>query len=261
MTWSLDSQQASWSNELGKLQLTLAAPELGARVLLAASNTETKEIWGALHSQIVPSPATVEEAYVRGSDLVVNYAEHPETRLTTSLVWRALPLTELAASRRLSSVRALWFELVVATRTSTLGVQPQAEVISVWPVEANRAPEPVAASNSNLLSNHHPLTILSSVESNEPAALASIAGSSGQALSRLTWVHPSDGSCRWQSSESTATSAHRGTIHQQLNLPLLEKGVIRSARVRWLLCDGSLDPSDFQHIVDVCMNAQLPIST
>lgn len=262
MSWKLASGQATWSCNSGSFELTLDAPDLGARVTPAPSSRDSKEIWGALQGQVISSPGQVEEAYVRGRDLIVHYSEHPETRLTTSLTWRALTISDLPDQiRARCQEEPLFMELVVATRTSTLGAQPVVEVISSWPVDSRLAPESVDAPTETVWSHEHPLALLSSSATGGPAALASVDRSSSSALSRFTWIHPSDGYCRWQAASDSNSAAPRGSVFQPLNLPLLEKGVIRSARVRWLRIGLALEPRDFELIANTCLDAQLPIST
>ncbi|MEZ6108591.1 MAG: hypothetical protein R3B96_21525 [Pirellulaceae bacterium] len=74
---------------------------------------------------------------------------------------------------------------------------------------------------------------------------------------RFTWVHPSDGSVGFESNEA----ANAVTLRHPLNLPLLEKGVIRSARVRWLAVSSSLSDGQLTRLADLCFDAELPIST
>ncbi|MCA9105470.1 MAG: hypothetical protein KDA83_08600 [Planctomycetales bacterium] len=252
MSWHLETHQARWHDSSGGLAIDLTAPELGAMVSFRGGGT--REVWGAVHGQVIGAPAVVDEAYVRGRDLIVHYAENPETQLTTTLSWRVLDANELI---ELKGGDALFVELVVATRTSTLGVEPRAELLSVWPPSSTGEPTALAPPRSTLGSHRHPLTLLDAGEDPPPSAIVVFPARDVGQETRFTWVHPSDGSVGFESNEA----ANAVTLRHPLNLPLLEKGVIRSARVRWLAVSSSLSDGQLTRLADLCFDAELPIST
>ena len=254
MSWNLQGTCARWQSNAGAIELDLAAPELGARVDGREDGHGVQEVWGAVHGQVIGAPAEIAEAYVRGRDLIIDYAENPETQLTTTLMWRVLDAAQVC---RTASSAWLFVELVVATRTSTLGTQPSATIHSIWPIHGQTQRFDISAPRDTLWSGQHPLTLLPDADQAGLCAIAWRSSHGARESTRLSWIHPSDGSIECELHSSTPTVA----LRHPMSLPLLEKGVIRSARVRYFRAPLHLTDVQLRLIADACFDAQLPINT
>lgn len=268
MSWVIEGTSASWNSSAGRLMIDLSAPQLGCRVSppMRPEAAARQEVWGALFGNLIAPVPVIEEAYFRGNDLIVHYAEADETRLSTTLYYRifADPMNLVSPS--------LGLELVIATRTSTLGTQPVAEVRSIWPIQPLDqwvSETPIHSPESPLRSHEldsprsseaHPLTWLSQVSddlgSDESGSVPNWLALLSSGESRFTWIHPSDGAVDLGTSQS-----HRSEVLHSLELQLLEKGVIRSARVRFMHLGEELSIEQLKAIADACFDAALPLST
>lgn len=92
MTWRLSGQSAELQSTRLRLTIDLARPQSG----LSAIVVETTP-WPylfpmqlCLAADSTPSLESVREAYVRGPDLIVDYAERPARDVTPRIVWRDL---------------------------------------------------------------------------------------------------------------------------------------------------------------------------
>ena len=117
MAWSLDNSRATLASNDLTATFKLSDPRSGLREVEFAG-LPLKELRPL---QVTPSPPvgkeTIIDAYVRGSDLVVTYAQLPKRTVRPQLAFRDL-------AGELSDHGAAGAELVVAVQTSLLSSDP-----------------------------------------------------------------------------------------------------------------------------------------
>lgn len=197
----------------------------------------------ALPGEPPEGPEVIVDAYTRGRDLVVTYAQTPRRTVRPQLYWRGTHLATEAGE-------AVGVELIFSMQTSLLESCPQASIVNRLPAGTTRR--------------------LTSVESGDFAAMeqsgAAEAGETGLFLFEPTgaeWgfallIEPND-----LVSASLGGPSERSTLSLQLFPESLEKGVIRRARLAGLWMPPGTQ--DFSQLAVECYTQftrePLPLST
>ena len=243
MSWEIQGHQAigtrSNCSRPERLQADLTCPDQGVLWTIDA----VTESWGALSGNLFSPPAAkIEESYVRGDDLVVHYAESETTKLATTIYRRILePATD---------VDSFAWELVIAVRTSTLGVQPNVSL------SGHCAAAVIQSSISTLqtqsrAADSHPLTWLDAGPISRSSIILKLADGSFRAV----WLHPSDG-------RSSVHHDSSGThVITALDLECLEKGVIRSARIGFESFPAGTTTAQLTAAFERFVESDLPLTT
>jgi hypothetical protein len=225
--WTLEESLATASNPRGGLRVDPLNPQQPLELLSA----QTGIAWSALSLRPQPSHSLqVEEAYVRGSDLIIRYRETAGDLFSFQLNWRLVD----------SGPTAAWgVELWVSIQTSYLDTAPAFELTSVLP----DAPWQ--------LLRHHEL-ITNAEPSEGVAALLAVPHAS---LACAWLIEPGD-QLQFQLHSQPAEAAQRG----QLFGAFLEKGVIRRARMRFLMIESPLAQHQFAELYGDFINSPLPLT-
>ncbi len=181
-------------------------------------------------------PARI-DAYIRGNDLVVTYAEAPPHRLRSQIYWRPIAPSEFAPSHEKQIVAA--FELIVSSNTSLLDADPQSTVRTFLSSIAQITNFQRRDSNQLVAQS---ISLPSSTGEPNPATpVDHTAGNTGCYLARfdstpysyLEMIHPADFCGTRIHSQLAPPSKEPCTlIEHQLFRQRLEKGVILRARIR-----------------------------
>ena len=214
--WTLDSRQARLSAPWGAASLDLNHPELGltdwrlsagrlSAGRLSAQPAPASPLAARLLQAVLPDGPAEErlvEAFVRGDDLIATYREGPD-QVRVQCYWRQL------APPRPGVLGGL--EWIVAVQTLSLDCRPELTVSSTLPAGTTLAASSAGGGTSSWVFR--------------PANVE---------LSYVELVYPAD----WGGSQ--VDSQREATLVSRLRLERLEKGVIRSCRVRgwWVTRDG-----------------------
>lgn len=250
MTWQLNGNIATGQvlladNNWFEVTLDVNRPGPG----IAAMQFGGKQLdgfWQEITGNLFASPPGIDELYVRGSDVVCQYAEHQDSHLTPTIYWSLQPTDDQ---------RAILLDIRIAVQTSTLGTQPETQIQWHWPEGQY---EEFALSESLILQltqeSVQPLPYLDpSVTENYRFALIDFEGAD---LRLLPMVHLSD-----YAGEQFGTLAENYVLNQKLSLPLLEKGVIRTARIRCLIAPRSLSDDELLRQTLEYFQSTLPLAT
>ncbi|WP_145289554.1 hypothetical protein [Pirellulimonas nuda] len=190
--WRLDAGRAVLTQGALRGHIDLGSPEAGARIQMA----DADEI-GVLWRRTNPGDArSLEEAYVRGPDLVAAYAPDARFPFREEFYWRVDD--EPRAAGDPAELSAL-----VSLQTQLLDTSPKVWVQSQW-----RSEESVALQG--------------------PAGAAAVLHRIvGGGLSVIETVDPADVCVGPELTSSEAGAS----VRWSLNCPFLEKGVIRRARL------------------------------
>lgn len=243
MSWEIQGHQAigtrSNSARPEHLHADLTRPDQGVQWTLD-SLTET---WAAISGNLFSAPAAkIEESYVRGDDLVVHHAESDTTRLSTTIYRRILAPA--------SDIDSFAWELVIAVRTSTLGVQPNVS-LSGHCAAAVLQPSIATLQIQSRAADSHPLTWLDAGPISRSSTILKLADGSFRAV----WLHPSDG-------RSSVHHDSSGThVITALDLECLEKGVIRSARIGFERFPAGTNTAQLAAAFERFVESDLPLTT
>ncbi len=92
MTWRLSGQLAELQGAGLRLTIDLARPQSGLSAIVIEQEpwTQLSPLQLCLAGALTPMTESVREAYVRGPDLIVDYAELPARDVNPRVVWRDL---------------------------------------------------------------------------------------------------------------------------------------------------------------------------
>ena len=229
MTWKLDRCLAVGECGVGEqpglnIQIDAARPTPGI-VQASWSGRLLPGFWQEVNGNLFDTPPSIEEMYVRGSDLVCRYREHPGSKLTPTVYWRmgSDPKSGFA-----------WVETRLAVETSTLGTQPHVSID--WHLPHGHLTE---FGLSELLIDRlsrqldQPVSYLDRHQAEGfrigHVSLDFPGGSHADATSTNVFVVPLVHLSDFQQ-QSFVVDGETIEIRQPLGLELLEKGVIRTAR-------------------------------
>lgn len=204
--WTLDSRLARLSAPWGAAILDLNHPEQGLTNWRLTAEGATAPLAAArlLQAALPDGPAEerLVEAFVRGDDLIATYREGPE-QVRVQCYWRQLspPCPGVFGG----------LEWIVAVQTLSLDCRPELAVSTRFPAGTTLAASSASGGASSWVFR--------------PANVE---------LSYVELVYPAD----WGGSQ--VDSQQDATLVSRLRLERMEKGVIRSCRVRgwWVTRDG-----------------------
>jgi hypothetical protein len=250
MTWQLNENIATGKVQLAgetTFEITLDASRPGPGIAAVKIGDQQLEgFWQEITGNLFASPPEIQELYVRGSDLICHYAEAGVSQLTPTIYW---------SLKTAKDHRAVILDIRIAVQTSTLGTQPETQVQWHWPHGKHRelalSESLIAQLNQKLA---QPLPYLDpAVAENYRFGSIHLEGADVQVM---PLVHLSD-----FAGEQFETSAESQLLTQNLSLPLLEKGVIRTARVRCLFTPSPLrEETLLQQTLDY-FQSLLPLTT
>lgn len=218
MGWKSQNSVATLQFGTGTLSVQLDRPHLGVELKLSPDRNSTQ----ILKLDTLRDDERVDEAYIRGSDLIIRIHENPISRLSHTLYFRRVTDTP----------NFIGIELIISQETSTLGIQYGTVVSSAF--------SGTVGGLAKLIESHEP--------SSRPNPANDLLEITTNPLSEYGagWVGLTE-------SESFATQIiHRNdfdakvcgvrggsngdsTISNSVELTPLEKGVIRRSRVRVLI--------------------------
>lgn len=223
---SATGQQGCWTIELDPLHPT--------RFVQFCPTSESMDAWNAVSIEPLPSHALqAEELYVRESDLIVRFGQSPADQYALQLNWQLL--------ENIPSV-AHGVELWVSIQTNLLDSSPRLRISSEGEFAGWH------------LFQHEELLGREPVAGCDHSAAALVSASTAD-TTRLWLIEPSD-----QSQARLLTAADEAVQRVQLFGQFLEKGVIRRARMRFMIIDGDLPPSQLKALYQSFANSPLPLT-
>ncbi len=215
--WRLEDQRASLSLGPLSLAINLAAPERGAEAFAFGGHEVSNQLWAWRPSS--QTPQRLSDAYVRGSDLVSEYAPSEEFPFKTQIYWRC----EAEATRD-TPVR---LSLILSVHTHKLDTHP------IYSVESSfRATGPA--------------TLQQDLPGNPYAGVLMTADNS--AWSVVETIQPGDlltpGGQTLEAESGQTVSRWRLFDH------FMEKGVIRRAQLSLALASGAMSQVDALSVCD-----------
>ncbi len=231
VAWNLQDTQAIGTVGRWSVRLHPASPADGLQFARQEAS------WGpcpVLSVRPLPEHAlTLEEAYVRESDLIVRFGQSDSDTYAFQLNWQLLPG---------NAPFAVGVELWVSTQTSLLAAKPQLEIASGGAGEWSWEIWEHARFGGEAPSDERPAG---------PAALISKA-----ADGLVVWlVEPSD-----QRHVVLETSPDQATQRVRLFGHFMEKGVIRRARMRFLVAEGDVSEADLVAAYQEFARSPLPLT-
>lgn len=247
MTWKLEEQRATGVVDLSdqtRLEIDMepqrTSPGIAEiRINGVAVEGFKQEMLGNL---LGVGPEIV-EIYCRGSDLVCRYAECSENQLTPTVYW---------SLRADSEIEAAILDVRVSVQTSTLGTQPDARL--AWHAPAGKIRDfclPASARAQLAEQKSQPLSYLDETL----AQRYRCATMECPELQVTPIIHLSD------FEPETSSPTNPCSLHQKLRLPLMEKGVIRTARIRCLLSATKMTDDQILEQAFRFFQSVLPLTT
>ncbi len=222
MEWQLNSEQAFFETNRGRVELDPRAPNTGLQVHFGA-------IQLGQFLKIVPKPShafKIQEAYIRQNDLIVRYEQSGSDLFTVQLNWRRLDC---------DIPDALAFEVWISVQTSLLDTHPEIEVRS-------RTPD----------ASWHALSLDDlSVEKSSSTAIGLVKKSG---VTAMIMIEPSDAHQAQRIVDRSDDFAFR------LLGDFMEKGVIRRVRLRFLAVSTELSRSKIVKQFRAFMDSPLPLT-
>ena len=250
MTWQLNGNLATGKVLLADntaFEVTLDTHRTGPGI--AAMQFGGKPLdgfWQEITGNLFASLPEIQEVYVRGSDVICHYAEQKESELTPTIYW-SLDSTD--------DLHAIQLDVRIAVQTSTLGTQPETQIQWHWP-EGQHRELALTESLIDQLTQEltQPLPYLDpSVAENYRLGLIHFESAD---IVLLPMVHLSD-----YAGEQFESPTNHLVLNQKLSLPLLEKGVIRTARIRCLIAPSSLSDAELLQQTLGYFQSTLPLAT
>ncbi len=218
--------QGSWSVKLNPLRPTDAVQ--------FCPESESADVWDAVRIQPKPHhELQVSEVYVRENDLIVRFEQSASDQFALQLDWQLLEGIP-------SVIHGV--ELWVSIQTNLLDSAPELEISSDGEFAGWRVYQHA------MLTNQDPGVALP-----HTAAALTSAGTGG--TTRVWLIEPSD-----QLQSQLQTSADEAVQIIKLFGQFLEKGVVRRARMRFVIVDGELSNDKLRQLYDDFANSPLPLT-
>ncbi len=184
-------------------------------------------------------PATVEDCFIRGRDLVVTYAQRTDLPVRLQVYWRAL-------SQSNDGEQCAGIDVQVSVQTSVLAATPALRIVSLLPAKAPA---------HHIADESHPARDVESLDLRRigywHCPLPNIALAYGEML------HPADID---RVEVDTREAGRVAIVHHTFAMPL-EKGVILRARARGVLVAASGSRATLSAMYDDFLAADLPLTT
>ncbi|MCA9158631.1 MAG: hypothetical protein KDA72_09905 [Planctomycetales bacterium] len=246
MHWRLSEASAMGVAGASQIEVFPSSPAQAARWQVVPNSTS---VCAWEFASVMPHPphaSLPEEVYSREGDLIVRYRQSPADTFAYQLDWQLLPATA-------PFVAAV--ELWLSVQTDLLDTEPELEIACSarsgqhWQVfEHRQLSEPDSASQKD-----------SAAVARGPAALlcSPLAENANvdSAHSGLWLIEPSD-----QCNTRRCTKDDQTTQRLRLFGHFMEKGVIRRARMRFLLAAGSVSAEHISHAYRELADSPLPLT-
>ncbi len=229
-----------WRDWRGSLKLT--NPENGITIV-APDGRNVEEILGISFPK--PSLPLHQDCYVRQSDLIVAYPPREMRKFHVQLDYRILDATS----------DTLLLEIWISVQTYLLDNHPIVNVLT--PIETNGL-EIYHAVDAGILVMDEVSALRTDQARAEkaPPKIAVAAGfGSGHEFSMAMFNHPRD-----QFDTTWRQSDHRPCLEAKLFGHFMEKGVIRRARMRCLLCSQPISLKQLQGTYESFVTSPLPLT-
>ena len=245
MHWRLSEASALGFAGASQIEVFPSSPARAARWQVDASSTDLWEI-----ASVTPHPSHAslpEEVYSRQGDLIVRYRQSSTDVFAYQLDWQLL-----SASAPFIAAVELW----LSVQTDLLDTEPELEI-------ACRA----INRQSWRVFEHHQLDGFSSTSPKEPTATRGPAAllcgpiadndnvSSAEAASGLWLIEPSD-----QCNTRRITQDDQATQRLRLFGHFMEKGVMRRARMRFLLAPRAITAEHISQAYRDLADSPLPLT-
>lgn len=236
-SWALAHAHATATAGRLSLTLDLANPQQPLRMYDQSTGLQ----WQAI--AFTPHPShrfEIEEAYVRGNDLIVRYRQSADDVFAFQLNYRLL----------IDSSDILGIELWISIQTDHLDTTPWLELSSE-----------LAGANWQSLRHDELMTSKSGLpepESIQPgeAQVAALAACPSNAPSTCVWlIEPRD-----QVQFQLTSDLNASEQHAKLFGAFMEKGVIRRARLRLMLIGNAFNPQQVKELYQDFANSPLPLT-
>ena len=219
-------RKGSWTVHLDPLH-----PEQPLRF---CPDSEKLESWQAVAIRPLPHHSLqTEEVYVRENDLIVRFGQSEQDEYAFQLDWQMLgDFTSLVHG----------VELWVSIQTRLLDSSPELEISSEGEFAGWRVYQ------------HEQLTA-QAIRSGKSTTAAALVSSGTAGTTRLWLIEPSD-----QSQVRLLTAADESVQRVRLFGSFLEKGVIRRARMRFMIIEGELSTETLKSIYREFAASPLPLT-
>lgn len=222
--------QGTWSVRLNPLRPT----ESVQFCPISEPTSESADVWNAVSIRPLPQHALrASEVYVRENDLIVRFEQSSEDQYALQLDWQLLEGIP-------SVVHGV--ELWVSIQTNLLDSAPELEICSDGEFAGWRIYQ-------------HAMLADQPASADRPHTAAALTSSGTGGTTRLWLIEPSD-----QLQTQLLTSADEAVQRVKLFGQFLEKGVIRRARMRFVIIDGELSTAKLQALYHDFANSPLPLT-
>ncbi len=247
MHWRLSEASAMGFAGASQIEVFPSSPTRAARWQVAPNSASAWEI--ALVTPHPPHASLAEEVYSRQGDLIVRYRQSPADTFAYQLDWQLLPATA-------PFVAAV--ELWLSVQTDLLDTEPELEIACRASIgQGWRVFEHQQICDSNLDSQKDSASAVTC----GPAALLcgpiadNAKTSTVEATSGLWLIEPTD-----QCNTRRSTEDDQTTQRIRLFGHFMEKGVIRRARMRFLLATGVVSAEHISHAYRELADSPLPLT-
>lgn len=245
MRWRLSEASAMGVAGASQIEVFPNSPAQAARWQAAPNAASAWEI-----ASVTPHPphaSLPEEVYSRQGDLIVRYRQSSVDTFAYQLDWQLLP-----ASAPFVAAVELW----LSVQTDLLDTSPELEVAcransgQSWQVfEHHQLDNSDVASKNDSATDRGPAALLCGPKA-DPANAASAEATSG-----LWLIEPSD-----QCNTRRCTKDDQATQRLRLFGHFMEKGVIRRARMRFLLAPGIVSAEHISQAYRELADSPLPLT-
>ncbi len=244
MVWSLSKSSATGVTKNSKIELNPSAPQQFARFFTAANDTSCWQ-FGA----ITPLPRhamKAREIYVREQDLIAHYLQSPDDNYAFQLDWQLLPV-------RRPFVGGV--ELWISIQTNFLDTEPLLEVSCLSP----DAQPWEMYSHQNLTVQDHSGSADVASPATSPAAVHPAAmvcnAKPGTNCTGLWMIEATD-----QENSQLSSAPVAAELRVKLFGHFMEKGVIRRARMRFLLSEANVGKAEIAAAYTEFIASPLPLT-
>ncbi|MCA9133322.1 MAG: hypothetical protein KDA45_09215 [Planctomycetales bacterium] len=237
MSWQLSDHSAVSDNGLCHMAWAPTAPAQAARI---AVHGHQGCVWQAFAVSPLPTHALQpEEIYIRGDDLIAKFGQSASDSYAFQLDWQLLSVAPPVI---------FGVELWLSVHTALLDTEPAMEVSCSGPAEQRwRCFDHAALSGRGAGEE----SLQATPPVSQPAALVCQSAES----SALWLIEPSD-----QRHAQLLSEASCGPPRIRLFGHFLEKGVIRRARMRFLICEGGLELAEVARQYLEFAQSELPLT-
>ena len=239
--WQLNAAGSAASLSFGPLGGRVQLSEVGRGLEHVTWRGASCSAFHVLQANVASDTQLV-DSYVRGQDLVANFSQSPSRDVAPHFYWRA---------RTFPLVDAVGIEIVISVQTSLLDSRPEAMLQShvtgagLWHASRLKATAFAECGHNRILSDGDSAIHLVVLRCDQPG------------VSYAEMVHPSD----FESGKLSSSSQDIHTRYQLFQKPLLEKGVIRRARICGWFMPAENDLAVAVELARQFIDEPLPLTT